>query len=180
MAASFNSPDFAVFASNMTDFAADLAGNVVNAISSMKSNMTTTLMASNISVETITRGYNWTAYASLLLASTYIFEFGARKYRDIKLHDHGSPAPVVSFKLPFGQSHPEPVVLVIQYSPHMRFQESILPYTLCIDSSDLNSLNLSMVGSRLCRGIRLRLACLAQACSSPTNLPTSGRSCLQG
>ncbi|KAK0379655.1 cytochrome P450 [Colletotrichum limetticola] len=88
-------------ASNLTDF----AGNVVSVISpyipdAIKSNLN--LLASSKLTQEMTKSWNWAAYSTLLIASIYVFDWGAKSRRDKRLRDFGSPPPLVPFKAPFG------------------------------------------------------------------------------
>lgn len=91
----------ATLASNLTDF----AGNVVSVISpyipdAIKSNLNS--LASSKLTQEMTKSWNWAAYSSLLVASIYVFDWGAKSRRDKRLRDFGSPPPLVPFKAPFG------------------------------------------------------------------------------
>ncbi|KAL9044345.1 MAG: hypothetical protein Q9214_002512 [Letrouitia sp. 1 TL-2023] len=63
---------------------------------------TTESVSSSLSTQALTPGWTWTTFLPLLLATTFVYDYGAKLYRDRRLRQIGSPAPVVPFKAPFG------------------------------------------------------------------------------
>lgn len=62
----------------------------------------TNVIPSYLLPQEMTPGWTWTAFVPLLVAATYVFDFGSKAYRDHRLRKFGSPPPVVPFKAPLG------------------------------------------------------------------------------
>lgn len=63
----------------------------------------TNVIPSYLVPQEMTPGWTWAAFVPLLVAGTYVLDFGSKAYRDHRLRKFGSPPPVVPFKAPLGQ-----------------------------------------------------------------------------
>ena len=63
----------------------------------------TNAVASYLHTQAMTPGWTWASFAPLLIAATYVLDFGSKFYRDHRLRKFGSPPPVVPSKVPLGQ-----------------------------------------------------------------------------
>ncbi len=62
----------------------------------------TNVVTSYLHTQVMTPGWTWAAFVPLLIAATYVLDFGLKFYRDHRLRKFGSPPPVVPFKVPLG------------------------------------------------------------------------------
>ncbi|KAF4124354.1 Cytochrome p450 [Geosmithia morbida] len=84
--------------SNFTDF----GGSVASAISPYIPDAIKSTISSSKMPQEMAHNWNWAAYSSLLVASIYVLDWGAKSRRDKRLRDFGSPPPLVPFRAPFG------------------------------------------------------------------------------